>query len=238
MAIEGSRLTARTVLARLWSRAPAALWRPMERWRSTKFWRGAKLREGALGNAHFEFAFTTLFGLERADFAGKTLLDIGCGPRGSLEWAGHALERVGVDPLADRYLKMGADKHAMRYVKAGCEAIPFEDGHFDIVTALNSLDHVENVDAAVAEIQRITRPGGDILIIVEVNHKPTITEPHFLERDFAARFVNCETVSTRVLKIREDHDVYRSIQDGIEEADPSAPAILIARLRRLEPTVH
>lgn len=229
---------AKKVVSAALSVAPPSIRTKAKELNELMFWRARQKREGVLSNDHYAPFYTEIFGLDRAYYEGKRIADIGCGPRGSLEWAGNALERVGVDPLADRYLKMGADKHAMRYVKAGCEAIPFEDGHFDIVTALNSLDHVENVDAAVAEIQRITRPGGDILIIVEVNHKPTITEPHFLERDFAARFVNCETVSTRVLKIREDHDVYRSIQDGIEEADPSAPAILIARLRRLEQTVH
>lgn len=202
------------------------------------FWRGRRRKEGALSNTHYEPFYTTTFGLDRAYYAGKRLADIGCGPRGSLEWASDAIERVGVDPLADRYLKMGADQHAMRYVKAGCEATPFEDDHFDVVTALNSLDHVEDVNAAVREIERITRPGGDILLVVEVNHKPTITEPHRLETHFCDRFARCETLETRVLRIRADHDVYKSIEDGIPELDPNAPAILIARLRKRMPTLH
>ena len=31
--------------------------------------------------------YTVVFGLTRDDFAGKAVLDVGCGPRGSLEWA-------------------------------------------------------------------------------------------------------------------------------------------------------
>ena len=30
--------------------------------------------------------------------------DIGCGPRGSLEWATMAAERVGLDPPVNKYL--------------------------------------------------------------------------------------------------------------------------------------
>lgn len=202
------------------------------------FWRGRLKREGSLSNDHYERFYTETFGVDRAYYAGKRIADIGCGPRGSLEWCAEAAERVGVDPLASEYLKMGAHAHAMSYVTAGCEEIPFEDGHFDVVTALNSLDHVENVDAAVAEIERICRPGGDILIIVEINHKPTITEPHFLEKTFTERFRNCETLESRILKIRDDHDVYRSIMDDCLETDPSAEAILIARLRKNGVTLH
>jgi len=55
-------------------------------------------------------------------------LDIGCGPRGSLEWADMTKERYGLDPLANEYLKLGADKHKMKYVASGAEKIPFEDG--------------------------------------------------------------------------------------------------------------
>jgi hypothetical protein len=43
-------------------------------------------------------------------FKGKKFLDIGCGPRGSLEWASQATTRVCADPLAVQYGKLGADK--------------------------------------------------------------------------------------------------------------------------------
>ncbi|MCU1463326.1 MAG: Methyltransferase type 11 [Acidimicrobiales bacterium] len=51
------------------------------------FWRSVQAREGELGNSHYEFFYTTAFDLDRSFYAGKRVLDIGCGPRGSLEWA-------------------------------------------------------------------------------------------------------------------------------------------------------
>ena len=53
-----------------------------------------------------------------------------------------AAERVGLDTLAPKYLKMGADRHKMTYVAASSDAIPFPAQHFDVVCAFNSLDHV------------------------------------------------------------------------------------------------
>jgi ubiquinone/menaquinone biosynthesis C-methylase UbiE len=116
------------------------------------------------------------------------MLDIGCGPRGSLEWADMAAERVGLDPLVDDYRGLGIDEHAMSYVACGAEAIPFADGHFDVVSALNALDHVDDVAGAIAEITRVTHARGALLLIVEVGHVPTVTEPHTLTWDVLEDF--------------------------------------------------
>jgi ubiquinone/menaquinone biosynthesis C-methylase UbiE len=98
------------------------------------FWRGLfKLESGTLWNGHFEPLLTGVYGLTRNDYCGKKILDVGCGPCGSLEWATMAAERVGIDPLARKYMKLGAAKHAMSYVAAPSERIPFSNGYFDIV---------------------------------------------------------------------------------------------------------
>src|SRR4051794_25469220 len=135
------------------------------------YWHDRVEVEGQLRNDWYERAFTAHFGVDRSFYAGRRVLDIGCGPRGSLEWCDQAAERVGLDPLANRYLKLGADRHRMRYVASGVEQIPFEDGHFDIVSCLNSLDHVDDVDAAMREITRVTRRDGTLLLFCEIGHE-------------------------------------------------------------------
>jgi SAM-dependent methyltransferase len=143
-----------------------------------EFWR--KTREsagGTLRNGYFEQLFTDQFSLKRAFFAGKRILDIGCGPRGSLEWAAEAARRVGLDPLVDRYRDLGIDEHSMEYCCAPAEKIPFPAGSFDIVSSLNSLDHVDDLHAALGEITRVLAPGGSFLLEVEFGHRPTDTEP-------------------------------------------------------------
>lgn len=61
------------------------------------------------------------------DNAGKRFLGVGCGPRGSLEWAEHAAERIGLEPLADEYVRLHERRQAMTYVQRVCERIPFGD---------------------------------------------------------------------------------------------------------------
>jgi SAM-dependent methyltransferase len=159
-----------------------------------RYWRSRAASEGDLGNAHYAELFTSMFGLDRSFYAGKRVLDIGCGPRGSLEWADEAAQRVGLDPLAEKYKQFGTDRHAMEYVSAGVERMPFPDGSFDIVTSLNSLDHVDDLDAALEEIARITAPGGSFLLEVEIGHAPTHTEPLLVWFDIFDKLASSFTV--------------------------------------------
>jgi ubiquinone/menaquinone biosynthesis C-methylase UbiE len=153
-----------------------------------------------LANKHYKYFYTTHFGLDDSFYSNKTILDIGCGPRGSLEWATTALRRVGLDPLAKEYLRLGADKHQMEYVDAPSEKIPMKDAECDVVTSFNSLDHVKSIERSLAEIKRVTRAGGLFLLMVEVNHPPTSCEPHQLSPEnlieaLAPEFM-CETFQT------------------------------------------
>ena len=186
-------------------------------------------------NGHMADLFTKHFGLLPSYYSGKKVLDLGCGPIGSLEWADDAAERVGPDPLANKYLGLGAKKHKMTYVNSRSEDIPFLDGHFDIVKAFNSLDHVEDVEATIAELCRVLKLGGNLLLIVEINHEPTITEPHYLTEglilnSLAARSV--KVVAKRLCAIRNDHDIYASLVENSPLANPGDEAILSAHFRK------
>ena len=76
----------------------------------------------------------------------------------------------------------------MEYVAAGSEEIPFDDATFDVVTSLNSLDHVDDLELTIAEIKRVTAPGGHFVLAVEVGHRATLTEPQALSWDVCALF--------------------------------------------------
>jgi SAM-dependent methyltransferase len=198
------------------------------------YWNDRAALEGVLGNAHYEHVFTIQFGLDARFFEAKRVLDVGCGPRGSLEWAAGAAQRVGLDPLVDRYRELGIDRHAMQYVTAPAERIPFEDACFDIVASLNSLDHVDDVDAAVAEITRVAAPGATWLLTVEVGHAPTATEPHSLSWDVAEGFAGWRVQWSARNGLREDHDIYASIDEDRPHSG-DGPGLLRARLTRIEP---
>lgn len=161
------------------------------------YWKQKLAEEGVLRNDHYKFLYTEHWGFDDQYFEGKSVLDIGCGPRGSLEWADMTSERVGLDSLIKEYRQLGIDQHKMSYIDCPIEKTPYSDGHFDVVTSVNSLDHVDDLDAAIAEIKRITRRGGVFLLLVEVNHPPTVCEPHTLKWDIVEKFAP-EFVQTRI----------------------------------------
>lgn len=217
---------------------PAAARTQFKRHHELAYWRGvtrsirddrAKLEHE---RSHYEQFFTGFFGLTRDDYAGKRLLDIGCGPCGSLEWASMAAKRVGVDPLAEEYKKLANDTQKMTYCAAPSEAIPYPDGYFDCVSTFNSLDHVDDVEATVAEIKRVTAPGGRVLLIVEIGHEPTPTEPHFLDESVVEKFApEFEAVGVRTYGVRGDHNLYASLLEDVPYV-PGEAGIICARLER------
>jgi len=141
------------------------------------YWESVSKREGTMNNDWYQGFYTTYFDIDATFFSGKKFLDVGCGPRGSLEWAKASVERVCVDPLARKYGLFGVGAHEMVYVNSGVEDMPFPDDSFDVVATINNLDHVTDADMAMDEIARVLRPGGTLLMIVEVHPTPTPCEP-------------------------------------------------------------
>jgi SAM-dependent methyltransferase len=114
-------------------------------------------------------------------FAGKVVLDIGPGPLGFPD-ACPARVSIGLDPLAERFRAAGLliEGSDAIYLTGGAERIPLVSGSVDVVVARNSLDHVDDPPAVLREIERVLRPGGTLILNVDVGHAPTATEPHTL----------------------------------------------------------
>ncbi len=215
------------------SKAPSGLQVAVKEQMEMLYWRLNRWKSGdVVYNGHYELCFTQVFGLEKSHYDGKRLLDIGCGPLGSLEWADNAIERVGADPLAEKYKRLHPGRFTMEFVRTGSEDMPFETDYFDVVSIFNALDHVEDVAAAAAEAERVLAPGGDLLLIVEVDHPPTLTEPHQLDEGVLDLFPRCEVISKRTVSVNADHNLYQSVFDAKPRSGPDEPGILIARLTK------
>ncbi|MAE94888.1 MAG: SAM-dependent methyltransferase [Deltaproteobacteria bacterium] len=125
--------------------------------------------------------------LERLDVReGQLLLDAGCGEGrhcfGALERGARV---VGLDldldsmRLAHRALRRRADELGSCGVmlQGNTFALPFPDATFDRVICSEVMEHVHDYGAAVAELARITRPGGRIAVTI-----PTATSEHLYLR--------------------------------------------------------
>lgn len=199
------------------------------------YWKRKKSKEGRLTNTHYEFFFTDYFGLDHDFYTGKIIGDIGCGPRGSLEWADMTSRRIGIDPLADKYLKMGAGEHKMEYVKANSENIPFKDNYFDLISAFNSLNHVNDTEKTCKEIQRVLKPGGMSLLIVDIVPYPTPTEPLVLKWDFLQQyFSNFEIIIEKRIKRISGSKIYTNLRENIAAGPNDKKGVLAGMLRKVQ----
>jgi SAM-dependent methyltransferase len=120
--------------------------------------------------------------IPRQHFAGKKILDLGCGPY-PLSIAFTDCEIIALDPLVQQYEAIGfplaefADR--VTFVRGFAEAMPFASRSFDVVISVNAIDHVDDFAAAAREIGRVLKPGGVLRMQVHY-HAPTRLEPHAL----------------------------------------------------------
>jgi SAM-dependent methyltransferase len=96
---------------------------------------------------------------------GARLLDAGCGSGRTLDELARYGRVSGVDLSPDAVetaRKRGHDDVQVARV----EELPFADGTFDVVTCLDVVEHTPDDRATLAELRRVTRPGGLLLVTV------------------------------------------------------------------------
>jgi SAM-dependent methyltransferase len=105
--------------------------------------------------------------------AGQRILDVGCGT-GTAELKLSRLrisqmEFVAVDLLVDRVADARtttrAHNIAASFAAADACALPFADASFDSAFCVAVLQHIRDVERAVREMARVTRPGGRIVAV-------------------------------------------------------------------------
>jgi SAM-dependent methyltransferase len=126
-------------------------------WRDLAPYRGVKLDEYWQGEI-------AKFGLDAAFFAGRRVLDVGCGPVGLIHFLPQAAERVRLDPLLHVYQEKLLF-NGLSITAAG-EQLPLADRSVDIAICFNALDHMRDPAAALAELARVLRPGGTLLLMI------------------------------------------------------------------------
>lgn len=114
------------------------------------------------------------FILDFADFAsagGKTVLEIGVGlgadhqryaEAGATLYGIDLTERA-VQHTRHRFEQLGLSSD----LRVGdAEALPFDDDTFDVVYSWGVLHHTPNTATAIEDVRRVTRPGGDVRVMM------------------------------------------------------------------------
>jgi SAM-dependent methyltransferase len=117
---------------------------------------------------------------------GPKLLDVGIGTgRASLPLARAGFDVTGVDSslaMLEQTRKLAGDT-PIRLLQGDIANLEFADGEFDCVMSLNVLVHFPNWQDILAELQRVTRPGGRILFdIHSMDHEDAVYEANGLLR--------------------------------------------------------
>lgn len=93
------------------------------------------------------------------------ILDIGCGTGANLEMLAEFGEAEGVDVSSDA-LAFCRQRGLQNVHQGEAEHLPYEDSSFDLVTALDVVEHLDNDVAGLSEMRRVLRPGGFALLFV------------------------------------------------------------------------
>ena len=110
-------------------------------------------------------SFVTLGGDERAVDAGT-----GAGAL-ALALAPLVREVVGVDlvpELLEEARRLAADVPNVSFVEGDVTRLPFDSFSFDLGATMRTLHHVRRPELVMAELTRVTRPGGLVLVIDQV----------------------------------------------------------------------
>lgn len=93
------------------------------------------------------------------------ILEIGCGAGAMLEDLEHYGSPVGMD-IAEAAPQYWRKRRLDSVSLADATALPFREEQFDIVIAIDVLEHVDDDVTAVAEMRRVCRPGGKLIATV------------------------------------------------------------------------
>lgn len=143
---------------------------------------------------------------------GKKTLEIGCGTGLILENINKiASKAYGVD-VSEGMLKISKTK-GLRVFKGSATELPFNDSAFDLTYSFKVLPHIPDIKKALAEIIRVTRPNGRM--VLEFYNPLSLKaigdrfrkyiykkEPVYLRHDFPKRIRNMLPSNTKLLRTR------------------------------------
>jgi SAM-dependent methyltransferase len=106
--------------------------------------------------------------LDRMDLpVHPSIVEAGCGTGGNLDMLGERGVVRAFEPFGEA-VDIAKDRHPTIEVRAGelPRRLPYPDASFDLVAALDVLEHVDDDVGAMASLVQLARPGGWIIVTV------------------------------------------------------------------------
>ena len=191
-----------SVSARRWRQAQRRELAFCEHWRELPVYQGLDLESYWAGERR-KFALPPDF------FAGRRVLDVGCGPVGLVHFLPEAGLRVRLDPLLVEYRGRLPLAEPQLSLAAAGEALPLASASVDVCICFNTFDHMRDPQAALAEVHRVLRPHGTLLAMMHSFPAwvlpllwPDRLHPHHWTHQAAARLLNRHFHVTHALRAR------------------------------------
>jgi ubiquinone/menaquinone biosynthesis C-methylase UbiE len=100
--------------------------------------------------------------------AGATVLDAGCGPGNLLPEFARRFRRVVAMDASPGMLRVARSRAVsfgnVEYRAGDIEALPFADASIDLVCSAGVIEYLPRVDRVLAEMYRVLRPGGMLIL--------------------------------------------------------------------------
>jgi arsenite methyltransferase len=103
--------------------------------------------------------------------SGERILDVGCGPgyycAELLQEVGPSGAVVGIDgssAMLDLAARRCAEYHNVEFHESDAASLPVDDGGFDGAVCVQVLEYVADPTAGLAEMHRVLRPGGRVVV--------------------------------------------------------------------------
>ena len=100
----------------------------------------------------------------------RLILEIGGGRSGLTALLYPHARVINVDPDMNHATEAVNQQHAMRFVCGTATALPFFDHSFDAVTLFDVIEHIDDDARAAAEVKRVIKPGGTVLLTTPSEH--------------------------------------------------------------------
>lgn len=147
---------------------------------------------------------------------GGRVVDLGCGSgQHAALFAGHYAEVLAVDVSAPmlELARRRRHRHNIRYEQRDlADVTPGTDGTFDLVFTAHTLHHAPDLELALTEIRDLVRPGGQAIVIDNVDDRRQVPRAWFVREARRALYAD---VRHRRRGVREAWEAYRlSVHPG------------------------